>query len=246
MNQPLISCIVPVYNCELYLREAIDSILAQTYRPLEIFVVDDGSTDGTADVVASYGARLNYLRQGNAGPAAARNRALKLAEGEFVAFLDADDVWHPDKLMRQMACFAMNPKLELCLTYVQNFWIQELKAEKERWQNHKLARPLPGYLIQALLARQTLFDRVGVFDPALQPSEDTDWFLRAFEKRVVTQVVPEVLVYRRLHGNNISLSSPYQRLINAVKLSLDRRRTHGGTMRSLKLPTSDGHTLKDH
>jgi len=241
MNQPLISCIVPVYNCELYLREAIDSILAQTYRPLEIVVVDDGSTDGTADVVASYGARLLYLRQGNAGPAAARNRGLKLAEGEFVAFLDADDVWHPDKLMRQMACFTTHPKLELCLTYVENVWIRELKAERERLQNHKFARPLPGYLIQTLLARRTLFDTLGFFDPALQPSEDTDWFLRAFEKQVVTQVVPDVLVSRRLHGRNISLLSSYQRLVGAVKRSLDRRRNHDGTPRPLKLPTSDGH-----
>jgi glycosyltransferase involved in cell wall biosynthesis len=245
MNQPLISCIVPVCNCELYLREAIDSILEQTYRPLEIVVVDDGSTDGTADVVASYGARLHYLKQVNAGTAAARNRGLKFAEGEFVAFLDADDLWHPDKLMRQMACFTTDPKLELCLTYVQNFWIQEVKAEKERLQNHKFARPLPGYLIQALLARRTLFDTVGFFDPALRLSEDTDWFLRAFEKGVVTQVVPDVLVYRRLHGSNLSLSSPYPCLVNAVKLSLDRRRNRDGTTRSLRLLTSAGHALED-
>lgn len=121
MKQPLISCIVPVYNGELYLREAIDSILAQTYRPLEIIVVDDGSTDATPDVVAGYGDRLRYIRQPNAGPGAARNHGLNLAQGEFIAFLDADDLWHPDKLARQMTRFLNRPDLDLCITYAQHF-----------------------------------------------------------------------------------------------------------------------------
>ena len=97
MDQPLISCIVPVFNGERYLGEALDSILAQTYRPLEIIVSDDGSTDGTAAVVASYGECVKYLWQVNAGEAAARNLGSSAAGGHFLAFLDADDLWHPEK-----------------------------------------------------------------------------------------------------------------------------------------------------
>lgn len=235
MQQPLISCIVPVYNGELYLREAIDSILAQSYRPFEVIVVDDGSTDGTGDVTASYGDRLRYRWQPNGGPAAARNTGLNLAQGKFVAFLDADDLWHPEKLVRQMARFAARPDLELCITHVQNFWIAELEAERKQFRNHPLARSMPEYLIQALLARPALFKKVGVFDSALRTSEDTDWFLRAFEERVVTEIVPDVLVHRRLHRSNISRLSR-QLLVNAVKLSLNRRRDQNGIARALELP----------
>ena len=89
MSQPLISCIVAVFNGERYLKEALDSILAQTYRPLEILVVDDGSTDRTPEIVSEYSDTVRYFWQSNAGPGAARNAGLKLAKGEFIAFLDA-------------------------------------------------------------------------------------------------------------------------------------------------------------
>jgi glycosyltransferase involved in cell wall biosynthesis len=102
MKESLISCIVPVYNGERYLGETLDSIFAQTYQPLEIIVVDDGSTDGTATVAASYGQRVRYLCQTNQGKAAARNRGFGAAQSEFIAFIDADDLWHPEKLTRQI------------------------------------------------------------------------------------------------------------------------------------------------
>src|SRR5215469_8348389 len=103
MKSPLVSCIVPVFNGEQYLAEALDSILTQTYRPLEIIVADDGSTDGTAAVVARYGNRVRYLFQPNAGTAAACNLGIKAAQGDFIGFLAADDLWHPEKLARQLA-----------------------------------------------------------------------------------------------------------------------------------------------
>src|SRR5262245_38520357 len=164
MQQALISCIIPVYNGELYLREAIESILAQTYQSREIIVIDDGSTDRTAAIAASYGDQIRYWRQPNAGPVVARNHGLGLAQREFVAFLDADDLWHQEKLARQIARFIARPDLEICITHVQNFWIPELKEEAERFQNHRLTQPVPGYVTQTVLARRALFDRVGPFD----------------------------------------------------------------------------------
>ena len=119
----LISCIVPAYNGERYLGQTIDSILGQTYRPIEVIVVDDGSTDRTADVAAGYGAPVRLISQPNAGPAAARNTGIEAARGVFLAFLDSDDLWHEEKLERQMQRFAARPELDYCVTHIRNFWV---------------------------------------------------------------------------------------------------------------------------
>ena len=221
----LISCIVPVFNGERYLAEALDSILAQTWRPLEVIVVDDGSTDGTAHIAAGYGAEASYLHQANAGPAAARNRGLDAAAGEFIAFLDADDLWHKEKLARQMARFEARPELELCLSHLQHFWEPEMKDEEDRLRDHRFSKPLPGYAIQAILARRTLFDAVGRFDPALRMGEDVDWFLRSADRGTVTEMLPDVLTFRRLHASNMSREATvFDALPRIFKASLDRRR----------------------
>jgi glycosyltransferase involved in cell wall biosynthesis len=161
MQSSLISCIVPVFNGEPYLSETLDSILAQSYRPLEIIVADDGSTDRTANVVANYGDTIRYLKQENAGPPAARNLGLSSARGEFIAFLDADDLWHPDKLARQKARFDAQPALDGSIAYVQNFWRPEPAQEALHYRDRFLSKPVPGYLCAALLARRAVFERVG-------------------------------------------------------------------------------------
>jgi glycosyltransferase involved in cell wall biosynthesis len=240
MDHPLISCIVPVYNGEHYLGEALDSILAQTYRPLEILVVDDGSTDGTAEVVASYGQQLQCLQQANAGPAAARNRGLEAVNGKFVAFQDADVVWRPEKLERQMARFEARPELGLCVTHVQNFWIPELQEEAERFRNHKFSQTLPGYTPQTLLARRSVLETVGRFNPTLPLLADTDWFLRAAEQDIVMELLPDALVYRRMHQTNITRNAEtsQESLVRVVKASLDRRRQEGPSPRPYAFPQS--------
>jgi glycosyltransferase involved in cell wall biosynthesis len=232
MKWPLISCIVPVYNGERYLREALDSILAQTYRPMEIIVADDGSTDGTAALVADYGDQLQYLFQPNAGTAAACNLGLQAAQGDFVAFLAADDLWHPEKSSRQVSRFQTRPDLDLCVTYVKNFWIPELREEAERFRDHRISQPLPGYVPQAFLARRSLFETVGNFNVALRHADATDWLLRAVDQGAVIELLPDVLVYRRIHQTNLSrrmASSSREEYVQLVKATLDRRRSETDT-----------------
>ncbi len=224
--KPVVSCIVPVFNAERYLAEALDSILAQTWRPLEVIVVDDGSTDGTAHIAAGYGAEVSYIHQANAGPAAARNRGLDAAAGAYVAFLDADDLWHKEKLARQMARFEARPELELCMSHLKHFWEPEMKDEEDRLRDHRFSKPLAAYAIQAMLAPRALFDAVGRFDPALRMGEDTDWFLRAADRGTVTEIVSDVLTFRRMHESNMSRdqATVFDALPRIFKASLDRRR----------------------
>lgn len=232
MTSSVISCIVPVFNGARYLAEALDSILNQTFGPLEVIVIDDGSTDPTPEVAAGYGDRIRYVRQDNAGAPNARNRGLNLVRGEFVAFLDADDLWHRHKLAKQMARFEARPELDVCLTYLQNFWIAELKNEEDRFEGHRLSEPVPGYVTQTLLARASAFERVGPFNASLRVGDPMDWFLRAAELGLLIEMLPEVLVERRMHQSNMSMQAGTRRMtwlmqdsmLRVVKASLDRRR----------------------
>ncbi|MFC1452059.1 glycosyltransferase family 2 protein [Verrucomicrobiota bacterium] len=227
MTNPLVSCIVPAFNAERFLGEAVDSILGQTYRPIEVIVVDDGSTDRTADVASGYGDQIVYVRQLNAGPAAARNEGLTRAKGAYVAFLDADDLWHPEKLSRQMAAFNACPDLELCCAHLEHFWVPELQSEKERFEGHRLRAPAPAYSLATLLARRSAFDRVGLLNGELQHADGMEWFLRAAEQGAVQEMLPDVLLRRRLHQDNRSrrrAAASRHAHLQVIKASLDRRR----------------------
>lgn len=227
MKAKKVVCIVPVFNGEKYLSEALDSIITQTYRSIKIIVVDDGSTDGTPAVVNRYGPEITYIRQQNAGPAAARNVGLRVTESEFVAFLDSDDLWHPEKIERQMSQFDTDPSLDICTTHIQNFWSPELISERKRFNDPGLTAPWAGYNCQTLLAKRNAFLKVGYFDPELRVGEDGDWFMRAGRIEIKHKILPEVLTYRRLHQNNLTrrmAQASRDALLNRVKTILEHKR----------------------
>jgi glycosyltransferase involved in cell wall biosynthesis len=112
--RPVVSVVIPAFNAARYLGEALDSVFGQTLTDLELVVVDDGSTDETPQVVQGYGSRVRYVRQPNAGVASARNRGVAESSGRYVAFLDADDVWLPGKLERQLEALAARPSARVC------------------------------------------------------------------------------------------------------------------------------------
>jgi len=224
---PLISCVVPTYNGGRYLKEALKSIFAQTYRSFEIIIADDGSTDDTPSIVASYCDQIRFVKQMTSGPAATRNLGLSAARGEFLAFLDADDLWHPEKLSRQINRFQSRPELDLCLTYVKLFWAEKLSKEETQYRDHPRAQPVPGYSTTTLLVRRNVFDRIGLFNPQYWFGDATDWLSRAIEQGLIIEMLLEVLTHHRMHESNLTrrLSEKSRdEFLNIVKASLDRRR----------------------
>lgn len=204
MSRSSVSCIVPAFNSGRYIGEALDSILAQTVAAAEVIVCDDGSSDNTASVVATYSDQLKYVRQETAGPAATRNLGLATATGDFLAFLDADDLWHEAKLERQLECFDRRAELEACVTHAQMFWASDLDAEADQYRGHPRSQAIPGYATTTLLARRSVFDKIGIFRTDLWFSDATDWFMRARENAIVSEIMPDVLTYHRMHADNLT------------------------------------------
>jgi glycosyltransferase involved in cell wall biosynthesis len=229
----LISCIVPVYNGERHLEEALHSILAQDWRPLEIVVVDDGSTDRTLAIareVASRASEVRVVTQENAGPAAARNRGIAQSRGELICFLDGDDLWHGEKLGRQAALFDADPSLDFCVHHIQNFWDDDLANEADEYRDHARGQPIAGYVTQCLMARRRAFTRIGTFDPGLQHGDSADWFLRARAVGLSEKLMSDVLTYRRMHPENRSrteASGSLDEFFGILKQSIDRKRVEG-------------------
>lgn len=219
MQEPQLSVIVPVYNGERFLAEALSSVCSQSVIPMEIVVVDDGSTDGTAKIARDFN-RVRYVPQENRGPAAARNKGVLNARGDLLAFLDHDDLWSPVKLGLQLRLLRENPELEMVSGHVQCLRL----SDSGKWERHGSPRLMP--LFGAILARRSAFERVGPLDETLRCTEDLDWFIRAREAGVRTAAVKETVLYYRLHGENTTrgCSTGQAGYVRAVKKLLDRRR----------------------
>jgi len=221
----LVSAIIPVYNGERYLAEAIESVLAQEHNSLELIVVDDGSRDGSAAIARRFPA-VRYRYQPNGGIGAARNLGLQLARGRFIAFLDADDVWAPGKLAAQVQAFAADPRLDIVSGHVEQFRspdLDEVTARRIRFPRELL----PGYSFGAMLIKREAFLRVGPVSTVRTKAECVDWCLRATDLGLRVAMLPDVLLRRRLHDGNHSLE--HRRSLgdyaHALKASLDRRRS---------------------
>jgi glycosyltransferase involved in cell wall biosynthesis len=224
-----VSVMIGAYNAERYLGEAIASVLAQTHPPAELIVVDDGSTDGTSAVAQTYGPPVRCIRQENGGMAAARNRAIAEASGDYFAFLDADDRFYPDKLERQLAVFDDDPSLDIVFGHVTEFLSPDLRSEERqllRAPKDNVPWPTPNLM----LVRRDAFFRVGLFSTELKVGIGVDWYARAGELGLKSVVPPVVVLERRLHaGNNgIRQRDSKPQYLHVVKAALDRRRLASG------------------
>ncbi len=233
MPYGVVSCIVPVWNASGYVGAALRSIAHQTYTSIEIVVVDDGSDDGSADAALAACPEARVLRQPHAGPGAARNRGVVSSRGTWLAFLDADDLWHREKLARQLAALEQLPHFGFSLTHVRNFWSPELPESMRRRDDPLVSRVWRGILCSTLLVRRKVFDRIGPFSESLVVGEDRDWFLRAERLGVRHLVLPDVLALRRIHRQNLgrrlsevnrtAIVERAQRLIDARRAAERRR-----------------------
>lgn len=230
---PRLSVIIPVYNGERFIRQALQSTLSQDHPPAEIIVVDDGSNDGTADIVTSVpGVRL--IRQANQGPGSARNRGLGASRGDLICFLDADDRWTADKTSVQLPLLAQDAGLDIVIGYSQRTIV-------ERWEGLTpifalISDPVFYLHLGSAIIRRHVFDKVGLFDEelALIPAhrataavgEEIDWYLRAKELGVRMRFHPEVVMYYLKHDRNVTRGRDLadQYLVRMFKRSLDRRR----------------------
>jgi len=220
----MISVVIPVHNGERYLAEAIESVLNQTYAPSQVLVIDDGSTDNTPAVARAYAEKVRYIRQEQKGPAAARDLGVRLSPTEFIAFLDADDIWMPEKLSAQMRAFTQEPEFDLVFCHMIQFRSPDLPVEVAA----TLAcdeRPQPSPLVSCLLTRRSAFERVGPLRTDIQ-AEFVEWYLRARDGGLRLRYVDEVLVRRRLHASNLTRRNNVvrQEYLQVLKASLDRRR----------------------
>ena len=224
-NDTLISTIIPVYNGERYLAEAIESILAQTCLPGEIIVIDDGSTDESTKIAQRFAPMVHYYWQPHGGAGAARNHGVAVARGDFLAFLDADDLWTEDKLARQTAAFTDDSTLDVVFGHVQQFYSPEL-GEEIRQRLKLPVEVIRGLHAGAMLIKPEPFLRVGLFKSDLQLAEFVDWYARAMELGLKSLMLPDVVMKRRIHQTNQGTRHREARgdYVRVLKAVLDRRR----------------------
>ncbi|MFO7999186.1 MAG: glycosyltransferase [Bacteroidales bacterium] len=219
------SVIIPVYNGERYLREALESIFNDSWKSVEVIVVDDGSTDGTADIVRSYPG-VRYYYQQNQGVASARNQGIRHARGALIAFLDADDIWLSGRFAKTHAFFQKNPNEHYVVGYLEMF-LEKGYSRPENIKPEWLEVPskVPGTCCMA--ARKQVFERVGLFNTSYRSGEDLEWFQRAGEAGVGMAWLPVPLVRRRVHDQNLSTmasAGKKSRLLHMMREAVKRKK----------------------
>ncbi len=222
----LVSVIIPSYNSAAYLAEAIDSAFKQTFKNIEIIVIDDGSSDNTADIIKPYLNRIQYYKKQNAGPASARNVGLSHAKGDYVAFLDADDVWVPEKLEKQLKLIESNPAIGIVTCGEHQMDVNGKVFDSTRYIQYKDKNEFLNQMLiknmvgggSCCVVRRKCFDRIGLFDENLRGTEDWDMWMRLAEEYEVASIA-EPLFYARIVPNSVSsLQNSMKMFNNEIKL----------------------------
>lgn len=218
------SVVIPVFDRTDYLAEAIDSVAAQTVPPDELLVVVDGSTHDLTSVVASCPIPTRVLSRPPGGPGAARNTGSDAATGTVLAYLDADDLWCPEKLEHQLAALARDPSLDMVFCAVEQFFSPELGRAGSPTSSP--AAEAAGLLPSTFLVRASAYARVGGFREGVVFGEFIDWYARAVDMGLHGCTIPEAHVRRRVHGHNAGVVLRGQRgdYVRVLKDVLDRRR----------------------
>ena len=219
---PFISVIVVTYNRAHYIRDALDSIKWQTFKDYEIIVVDDGSTDNTKEVLASYGG-IRYIYQEHGEISKARNTAVRAAKGKWIATLDSDDLWKEEKLQKQVDYLLAHPDCRIVYTAYRNF--TDIPENKLDERQKELLQTVGKWCLPSALIDIKLFDEIGLYDETLTWGEDTDWMFRLKFARVdMEHRIDEVLYLRRVHKSNVSTTREIIYRKDIRKLTIDAYR----------------------
>jgi glycosyltransferase involved in cell wall biosynthesis len=225
MCKVLVSTVIPAYNCAGFIADSITSALNQSYEPVEVIVVDDGSVDGTRDVVRSFGRGVRLLERVHGGPAAARNTAIAAARGELVAFLDADDLWKPHKLATQVPLFE-NPAVGLVYS---NFdYIDAngrlIRTRLGRWYRGRIFREVMRHGLiwtGTVVARREVFKRVGGFDESMPLAEDWDMWLRVSAFYEIDYDIRTLSSYRMREGSLLGEPGFVEQMIYGLRKNFE-------------------------
>jgi glycosyltransferase involved in cell wall biosynthesis len=226
---PVVSIVIAVKNAARYFAECLDSIAAQTFRDYEILVVDGHSSDDTESIARSY-PRVDFFQQDGSGFADAWNSGIRRARGRYVAIIDSDDQWTPCKLEVQVAKLDAEPDLQ-AVTGAMQFYLEPGETPPRGFQDRVLGVTHPATRFPGtLMARRSLFDTIGLFDPDLSVTSDVDWFSRLLDSGLRLGSVPEVVLRKRVHGGNLSLVSAtsiaYPReMVRLLRDSIERKRS---------------------
>lgn len=226
MAHPQISVIIPTYNRAAYILEAVESAMRQTCKADEIIVVDDGSTDETARILAPLALQIRYLHQQNRGVGAARNAGAAVARGEYLAFLDSDDIWIEDKLERQIEAFRRFPETDAVYGHAEQFVSPEVDGESRTRLRHMAGKVLPMPTAGLMMIRRSAFESVGPFDESLRIGVEMEWYARLCDLGLKTAMLDAALCRRRLHKSNLNITHADEQSerLRVLKLTLDRRR----------------------
>lgn len=239
MASPVVSIIIPTYNCALYIAETITSVLNQSFKDIELIVVDDGSTDATRDIVASFGQPVRLVTQANAGVCVARNRGISEAAGKYICLMDHDDYWFPHKLARQVSILEQQPETGVVYSsfilwhrdestgqfpspdsFDLNTYLDDTVPEFSGWIYHQFLIDC-WMLTSTAMFRAEIFDQCGLFDESLPYSEDWDLWLRISRSYPFVQLRRPTTLYRQhaQQGNRLARDIDYRtRLLqDAVK-----------------------------
>ena len=241
-ENPLVSVIIPTYNRGWAIKEAVDSVLAQDFTDFELIVVDDGSTDNTQDILNSYKEDIIVLHQGNKGVSAARNRGIASASGQYIAFLDSDDLWLPQKLSTQVDFFNANPEALICQTeekWIRNGIFVNPKKRHRKLSGNIFEQSLYLCLVSpsAVMMKRSLFEKAGMFDETLSACEDYDMWLRVSCRYPVYLIDTPLIIKRGGHADQLSRTSGQDRYrIQSLKKIIESNLlTDEQTMSALKV-----------
>lgn len=223
MNQPLVSVIIPTYKSAAFITETLQSVWDQTYKHVEIIVINDGSPDNILDVLATFESKITIITQEHGGIGKARNTGITASKGELIALLDGDDIWLPTKLEEQVHFLEEHPDIQMVFSYAQN----STRPYTKNYQPSSSPFPvIAAHVPSTCLCRRSVFDTVGLFDETGMLGEFADWYSKVVIQKIPMGCIQSLQLLRRLHGNNIGIIDRHRQkdYLYMLKRKLDAER----------------------